>query len=548
LVAITLAAAATLAAATRVTAETWTLELTRRESANPRAFDIQWWSYPQYFFVQISPQAQGRIVSPGNRDQTQAFKRIVKKEPKYVSEHPFRGVAKLGSQEFAFALDAVPPKSETQEAKREKEKAKSPAKEAKTDSAIAKLKEKLSKAASPPAPMSLKALRYNRLYFDFNRNGDLTDDKVVVGTAETSLYTAGAEVRSFVQIQFPRVDVTIDVGGTKLDYSFVLTGYGNTNTSSDFAYAQVSLNGAVRREGDITLSGKKHHVVLLDFNSNGRFDDEIKVSKNVAAQGEQPRPVYPEQGDMLLIDPQVPAGEFVSLDVTSTDHRYNVSKMIQLDGRFYDVKISPAGDKLTLTPSSAPLGSVTNPNGKFSAQIYGERGFLTIRGDQGVPAPVPEGQWKLLSYSLYQTERSETVKPAEKKPAEKKAESNASPWQALSDAIAKLFGGESVAVAPPRLGPRFTMVSAQATADYKAVKVTAGKTTVLPFGPPYKPTVTKPPYVMKAGEVPLEMSLVGSAGEICSNLMVDGGRPPKPQFTITDPKGKVVEQGSFEYG
>ena len=41
---------------------------------------------------------------------------------------------------------------------------------------------------------------------------------------------------------------------------------------------------------------------------------------------------------------------------------------------------------------------------------------------------------------------------------------------------------------------------------------------------------------------------MGSAGEVCTNMMVDGDRPSKPEFTITDPKGKVVEQGSFEYG
>jgi hypothetical protein len=44
------------------------------------------------------------------------------------------------------------------------------------------------------------------------------------------------------------------------------------------------------------------------------------------------------------------------------------------------------------------------------------------------------------------------------------------------------------------------------------------------------------------------MSLVGIGGEVCSNLIVDGGRPGKPAFTITDPDGKVVERGTFEYG
>ena len=41
------------------------------------------------------------------------------------------------------------------------------------------------------------------------------------------------------------------------------------------------------------------------------------------------------------------------------------------------------------------------------------------------------------------------------------------------------------------------------------------------------------------------MSLIGSAGEICTNMMVDGGRPSKPEFTITDPKGKVVQAGQL---
>jgi hypothetical protein len=31
-------------------------------------------------------------------------------------------------------------------------------------------------------------------------------------------------------------------------------------------------------------------------------------------------------------------------------------------------------------------------------------------------------------------------------------------------------------------------------------------------------------------------------------MSIGGGRPPKPEFTITDPDGKAVESGSFEYG
>ena len=51
---------------------------------------------------------------------------------------------------------------------------------------------------------------------------------------------------------------------------------------------------------------KKHHVVLIDFNSNGRFDDEIKLDPPYM-MGAAERPSAesrPQQGDMLLVDPK----------------------------------------------------------------------------------------------------------------------------------------------------------------------------------------------------------------------------------------------------
>jgi len=44
------------------------------------------------------------------------------------------------------------------------------------------------------------------------------------------------------------------------------------------------------------------------------------------------------------------------------------------------------------------------------------------------------------------------------------------------------------------------------------------------------------------------MALIGSGGERCSGIYVNGSRPPAPEFTITDPDGKKVQTGKFEYG
>ncbi len=333
-----------------------------------------------------------------------------------------------------------------------------------------------------------------------------------------------------------------------MKYAFFLSGY--VMSTADFGYASVSINPAVLRQGDITLERKKHHVVLIDFNGNGRFDDETTVNNDASGPNGQ---LFAEQGDMLLIDPEPGAMGYDSpYDVTAGGYRYCVSKLINLDGRFYNLKISPAGDKLTLTPSSAPLGSVTNPNDGFTAVIYGDQGLLKLSGGKGQPVAVPEGRWRLLSYTINRTETPKPSKPANKDKTAKKEKEAAKDGQAfreLASQLATLLGG-GISVAA---GPRYTFVAAQATRDYKAVEVRKGKTVELPFGPPYKPVVTAFPTMMErkgvnVSAVALQMSLVGSAGEVCTNLMVDSGRPPKPSFTITDPKGKVVEQGDFEYG
>ena len=69
----------------------------------------------------------------------------------------------------------------------------------------------------------------------------------------------------------------------------------------------------------------------------------------------------------------------------------------------------------------------------------------------------------------------------------------------------------------------------------------------LPFGPPYKPVV-KATGRTPSGAASLSMAVIGSTGESCTNLVVDGRRPDSPDFTITGPDGEEVEVGKFKYG
>ena len=490
---------------------------------------MYWAVQPQYFFTQMTSE-KGKWRSEGQDPQAETFKRIVTKEPKYNSPTPFRGVVKFGTQDYAFALDTAPPKAKQPDKKelsgQDKEKTAAGTKPAKKDKG---------KKADEAAPPSLADFAYSRLYFDANHNGDLTDDKVIELPADSgALPGIFANNGSYGNFNFPRTDITLDVGGTKVDYSFSLDGYvysGGTN-----CYVRISFTSAICREGDITLDGKRHHIVVLDNNSNGRFDDVNKISQNVHMASGQ---LYAEGGDMLLIDPQ-PGGGFDSpYDASASEFRYPVAELIEIGGKCYDLTISPAGDKLTLTPSDIPLGSVTNGNDSFRALIYREgKGFFKIRGTKNKPVPVPEGEWKLYSYTINHVDPP--PKPAKEKEKAADEKAKGSLWA--------IFTGGGVTAEQPA-GP--SLVAATATDKYKAVTVRQGQTVEFPFGPPYKPAVIGQSFGApdgKAQQLYLRLTLVGIGGEECTNMEIKGNRPGKPEFTITDPDKKVVQQGTFEYG
>jgi len=452
--------------------------------------------YPQRFY-----RRTGTNVPFGSEQSGQAeFANVIKKEPpSYNSKFPLRAVAKLGTQQFGFVLDS-----------REAEK--------KPDAAEGEPQKPAPPAGDTKQPPALPA--FSRLLFDLNHNGDLTDDPVVEAQAQEGVrYPPG-----YASFSFPRVDLTVEAEGTQIDYAFVISGYAHSqylNNKQLYQYVSASLNAAAYRDGEITLDGKRFRIVVTDFNSNGRFDDLSVLDDNAGG-------VYLRPGDMIYVDPQPQKGVY-GYDPTTSDESQHLTKTIKIGERFYSLQITPAGDTLTLEPSSLALGHVRNPNQGYRALVYGDQGVLKISGDAEGRALLPVGQWKLLMYTIDRTGVADPAKPAAQPP---------SMLQALANAMFR--SGQAT-------GPRYTMVSARASRDYPAVEVRAGETAELRFGPPYTPKVTGT-IPQSGGRASLGMSLVGVGGERCSNLMVDGGRPGKPSFTITDPDGKIVESGNFEYG
>ncbi len=478
--------------------ERFKLELVRLEPvASDAGMTAAQWRYrnvsPQHFFWPLGKTMGYEL--PFERE----FKTAVKKDrEKYLSKQPLRGVATLGSQKFGFVLDQKDEKSKG----------------------------------------------YDRLYFDLNGNGDLTDDRPIDAASTRQLPIL---VASYTQSHFPRVDLSIDVDGKKLDYSFFLEllTYG----SGDVRYVSASLTAAVYRRGEITLDGKKWTVTLLDHNSNGRFDDLTSLHENIRGGEGQ---LYPNYGDVLLLEGERLTPPRPRAPAAAGESQQYLGKINSLGGKLYELKVTPRGDELTVTPSTVPLGKVASPHAPCSLELIGPQGYLSLNLEKDGAAKVPAGQWRLLSYTLTvenwqpPAAREENKKTDEaKKKGGGKAAASAKPslWKALQ----KAFLGPIADVIEPLYGPAATsQLSASGTVVGRPITVEAGKTATLRFGPPYQ-AAAKLVYVHE-GKAKISLAITGADGEVVSNLFVNGRRPPKPKIKITGPDGKTVAEGDFEYG
>ncbi len=439
----------------------------------------------QSFFHQIGgPEI--RVREPGRRD----FSEVVQREPRYQAEQPIRQVARLGGQDFAFVLD-----------KKEKD-----------------------------------AQRYEVLYFDRNGNGDLTDDEPIEASVQDAMFAG-----DYWSFSFPPIDLELSVEGTRYPYrvavsaysysSRVVTGSGQVDTTRSM---NVSLAAAAHREGTATVNGAERRFLLLDQNSDGRFDSFGEIVSARMASGEERWSL--RSADRLLVDPD-PADprQRMGHDVTVAPGQHHLSPLVHLDEAFYEVAVTPAGDRMTLTPSTRPIGQLSGAAEEFTAVFFGDQGVVTVQGGPDRPVRLPAGEWRLLNYTIDLTGREE--------PAAEEAEKEER--GSLLSLLARSLAG---AAPQPDRGRQFTILSAAARGGEEPVEVVAGEVAELSLGPPLKAVAQLAPYTRREGTVELELAFIGAGGERVTNLMVAGGRPPAPTFEILDPDDEVVASGQFEYG
>jgi hypothetical protein len=247
------------------------------------------------------------------------------------------------------------------------------------------------------------------------------------------------------------------------------------------------------REGCFEQGRRKIRLVLVDCNSNGRFDDHVSVRKSGTR-------LVVSNGDLLLVDPNITNRR--SGGATVDRDRYFVSKTVCIGKHFYKLGVTPAGDQVKLEPTELALGYVTNPSPAYRAVIYNDDyGVLMISGMKDQKVPLPEGEWKMANYTIDAT---------------------------------KFTGGKR------------TTVSASFSNNAQTLAVNRDKTASFTFGAPFRPDVKV--RRTRNNKVSLSLSIVGSGGERCTSFYINGKRPPEPRFEVRDQDGKVVHHGKFEYG
>jgi hypothetical protein len=384
------------------------------------------------------------MMAPQTGGEKPAFDEVVTIDRDYELETPFQGVLQLGDNFYGFTCDAV---------------------DADEDATIPAL---------------------NRLYVDLDGDGDLTDEEGVDAIASQ---TPNA---SYAICSYDVLDITIEADGVEYDYAVRPYVYAQNQPGFVMAYARFS--ACAYREGEIELDGETHSVVLVDYNSNGLFNDKMELSASRRIT----------QGDRLYIDPSASdSANVVSRGPVPGNGMYQVGPLVDLEGTLCDLTIAASGATLDLVTSERGIGYITNATDNFQAVVYGELGVLNVTSEDG-RAALPEGEWNILSYTL-----------------------DATGWEETEGT------------------PQRTSASASSPTDAKPVTIVADEDAEMTFGAPFRTVVDARP---SGDTVSLGLSILGAAGERCTSLTVNGTRPPAPKFTITNEQGEVVDTGDFEYG
>lgn len=198
---------------------------------------------------------------------------------------------------------------------------------------------------------------WDRLFIDSNGNGHLDDETAVAAyrTEGTSAYFGP------VRVVFQTED-----GPVTYHLNFRYWRYGKRSMGLH-AYS------AGWYEGDVIVAGAKKHVMLIDHNVNGTFDDKS---------------TYPDRCDRIRIGR------------SDTREARFVGNYVEVDGAFYRPEIARDGAYVKLTKAeNMCFGNVRLPESITEFSAGGENGLFTRKPENGV-ASLPVGKYGIEQWAM----------------------------------------------------------------------------------------------------------------------------------------------------
>ena len=354
------------------------------------------------------------------------------------------------------------------------------------------------------------------LVFDADGDGDLTNETAVQGVRGERAST----------MAFPPIVVQTSVDGSPCEYAVhaestimiqsppgmmgspMITGMG-LSMPAPMATPQTQPRGNLKqevmmsfragafRQGTIRVDGQSLSVALLDANSNGRFDDMMPDrARNVA--------VAIDGADRIIFRT---GGSAIAADPPGTHPGIALSNLILVGGNAYTAQVASDGSSLTLEPFETELGSIlANDNGGRSGTIlsgvisHPDYGTVEMKGCVSSRAiALPEGEWSFLGGTL-----------------------------------------------SAGLSTTATLTADAKTDDFT---VTAGETTVLPYGDTFRGRVRSSNNPLTPGEsTSFSVDIYDGGGARCQDFVINGERPRAPELLIQTEEGERVHVDRFSYG
>ena len=351
---------------------------------------------------------------------------------------------------------------------------------------------------------------YDRLYFDANGNGDLTDDPAINGT----LRQRSANYRT---AEFSSIDCTIKVDGAPQPYNFAvtLTSFAVNGKNRKLPMqTNIRLRVTCGYVGEFDLNGRRYQVALGDRNANGRFDDCAHAPQKPTANNANNR-IMP-QGDTMLLTGSGPSGRY---------ERQTLGNRLLLRNKLYDVAIDTVKEQMTLNETRDKLypARFAFPMDKMLLLSEDDKVSVMLR-QPGLTTQLPAGRYRIMSYKGWIKDKQGDT------------------WQ-----VTALAGRESPFVAVDK--------------GNEGNFVFGGPVTVRVDLPGHiKTTMKQSGNRMNFSNVPLEFLMIGAGKEIISSIAHTAGKatkirrvaqgryPREPRYKIKKANGKTVTSGKFEYG